>query len=103
MELRQLKTFEAVVTHRTVTDAANALDLAPSSVSEQIRALERSLGVDLFERQARGMALTAAGARLLGWARRLLDEAEQARRDVSGERRVLTLGALETIAAVHVP
>lgn len=103
MELRQLRTFEAVVAHRTVTDAAVALDLAPSSVSEQIRTLERDLGVALFERGPRGMRLTAAGERMRGWARRLLDQAEQARRDVAGARPALRLGALETIAAVHVP
>ncbi|MEU7879467.1 LysR family transcriptional regulator [Microbispora bryophytorum] len=103
MELRQLRTFEAVVAHRTVTDAAVALDLAPSSVSEQIRTLERDLGVALFERGPRGMRLTAAGERLRGWARRLLDQADQARRDVQETRPVLRLGALETIAAVHVP
>lgn len=103
MELRQLRTFEAVVAHRTVTDAAVALGLAPSSVSEQIRTLERDLGVALFERGPRGMRLTAAGERLRGWARRLLDQADQARRDVVEARPVLRLGALETIAAVYVP
>jgi DNA-binding transcriptional LysR family regulator len=103
MELRQLRTFEAVVRHRTVTDAAVALAMAPSSVSEQIRTLERSLGVALFVRRATGMSPTAAGERLVSWARRLLDQAEQARRDVQGQRCELRLGALETIAAVYVP
>ncbi|GIJ56395.1 LysR family transcriptional regulator [Virgisporangium aurantiacum] len=101
MELRQLRTFETVVAHGTVTDAAVALGMAPSSVSEQIRTLEKSLGVALFERGARGMRLTPEGVRLRGWARRLLEQAEQARRDVAGP--VLRLGALETIAATHVP
>ncbi|MEU8799838.1 LysR family transcriptional regulator [Spirillospora sp. NPDC048819] len=103
MELRQLRTFEAVIAHRTVTDAAAALGLAPSSVSEQIRVLERSLGVALFERGARGMRLTPAGERMRGWAARLLRQAEQARREVTGERPALRLGALESIAAAHVP
>ncbi|MFD0688577.1 LysR family transcriptional regulator [Actinomadura fibrosa] len=103
MEFRQLRTFEAVVGHGTVTDAANALDLAPSSVSEQIRALERSVGVPLFDRSPHGMRLTAAGERMHGWAGRLLRQAEQARAEVAGERPVLRLGALETIAATHVP
>jgi DNA-binding transcriptional LysR family regulator len=99
VELRQLRTFEAVVRHRTVTDAANALGLAPSSVSEQIRTLEKSLGVALFERRPKGMRLTAAGERLGTWSRRLLDQAEQARCEVIGQRNTLRLGALETIAA----
>jgi DNA-binding transcriptional LysR family regulator len=103
VELRHLRTFQAVVRHRTVTDAANALDLAPSTVSEQIRALETSLDVALFERTARGMRLTAHGERLLPWAQRLLDQAEQARREVRRQRQVLRLGALETIAATCVP
>lgn len=103
VELRQLRTFEAVVRHRTVTDAAIALDMAPSSVSEQIRVLERSLGVALFERTAKGMRLTGPGERLRGWARRLLEQAEQARREVTGRPRELRLGALETIAATRVP
>ncbi|MFF7988459.1 LysR family transcriptional regulator [Kitasatospora xanthocidica] len=103
MELRQLRVFEAVVAHRTVTGAAVALGLAPSSVSEQIRTLERSLGTELFERAPRGMTLTPAGVRMLPWSRRLLDQAEQARREVVTARARLRLGALETIAATHVP
>jgi DNA-binding transcriptional LysR family regulator len=103
MELRQLRTFEAVVTHGTVTDAAVALSRAPSSVSEQIRTLETSLGVSLFDRTPSGLRLTAAGDRMLDWARRLLAQADQARREVTGEPTVLRLGALETIAATHVP
>lgn len=103
MELRQLRTFEAVVRHRTVTDAAIALGIAPSSVSAQIRALEKSLGVALFERTARGMRLTRPGERMMTWARRLLDQAEQARHEVTGQHPELRLGALETIAATYVP
>lgn len=103
MELRQLRTFEAVVRHRTVTDAAAALAMAPSSVSEQVRALEKSLDIALFERTSKGMHLTVAGERMLSWARRLLDQAAQARREVTGQRQALRLGALETIAATEVP
>ncbi|MFI9814269.1 LysR family transcriptional regulator [Saccharothrix variisporea] len=101
MELRQLRVFEAVVRHGTVTEAAGALGLAPSSVSEQVRSLERSLGVAVFDRTATGMRPTPAGDRLVGWARRLLEQAEQARREVT--RPAVRLGALETIAASQVP
>ncbi|GAB3965891.1 hypothetical protein GCM10029978_029750 [Actinoallomurus acanthiterrae] len=84
MELRQLRTFLAVAVEGTVTDAAIAVELAPSSVSEQVRALERSLGVALFDRTPEGMRLTEAGRRMTVWARRLLDQADQARREVTG-------------------
>lgn len=109
MELRQLRTFEAVVREGSVTDAAVALGLAPSSVSQAVRTLEKSLGVQLFVRDPRGMRTTAAGERLLTWAGRLLDQAEQARREVvaadAADREVtrVRLGALESIAAELVP
>ncbi|WP_026415317.1 LysR family transcriptional regulator [Actinomadura oligospora] len=103
MELRQLRVFEAVVRHGTVTDAAVALGLAPSSVSARIRALEESLGVPLFDRTARGMRLTPSGERMLTWSRRLLDAADQARQEVVGSASALRLGALETIVATLVP
>jgi DNA-binding transcriptional LysR family regulator len=49
------------------------------------------------------MRLTPSGERLLTWARTLLAEAEQARREVTGQGQTLRLGALETIAATEVP
>lgn len=51
----------------------------------------------------RGMTLTPAGDRLLLWSQRLLDQAEQARREVLATRPRLRFGALEIIAATHVP
>lgn len=53
----------------SVTAAAERLGVATSAVSRQIGKLERSVGVALFERHARGMSLTAAGARLVARAR----------------------------------
>ncbi|MFF7452963.1 LysR family transcriptional regulator [Kitasatospora sp. NPDC008115] len=103
MELGQLRTFEAVVVHRTVAGAAIALGLAPASVAGQLRTLEGSLGTALFERSPRGMTPTRAGHRLLPWARRLLDQAEQARREVADVRPVLRLGALGAVAVTHAP
>jgi DNA-binding transcriptional LysR family regulator len=107
MELRQMRTFEAVVREGSVTDAAAALGLAPSSVSQSVRTLEQSLGVALFVRGPRGMRVTAAGERLLGWARRLQEQAEQARREVvaaaAQDATSVRLGALESIAAAIVP
>ncbi|MEV0581871.1 LysR family transcriptional regulator [Nonomuraea sp. NPDC050310] len=101
--MRQLRTFLAVVEHRTVTDAATALDLAPSSVSQQIRVLEADLGVALFVRRHGGMDLTEAGERLSSRAPRLLDEVERARREVAGLPRTLRFGAMETMIATRLP
>ena len=103
MELRQLRIFEAVLRHGSVTEAAVALGLAPSSVSAQIRSLEAAVGVALFDRAARGMTPTAAGERLRPWARSLLADAEQATVAARGTANAVRIGALETIAATCVP
>lgn len=103
MELGQLASFVAVIRTGTVTEAALRRGLAPSSLSAQIRALEKSLGVTVFDRTARGMRPNDAGRRLLPWAERLLDQAEQARHDVTEARPQVRFGALETLAAVQVP
>lgn len=62
--LETLVAFEAVGRNGSFTRAATELCLTQSAVSKQIRTLEDSLGVALFERQARGIRLTAAGADL---------------------------------------
>ena len=62
--LETLIAFEAVCRNGSFTRAATELCLTQSAVSKQIRALEDSLGVVLFERQARGIRLSAAGTDL---------------------------------------
>ena len=78
MELRQLRSFVAVAEELHFRRAAERLHLAQPSVSQQVRTLEASLGVQLLERDRRGVALTAAGAALLDEARDLLARADHA-------------------------
>ena len=61
MELRQLEYFVAVVRHGGVRHAADELDVSPGNISEQIKSLERELGVRLFDRGPRSLRLTEAG------------------------------------------
>ncbi|MGW0803151.1 LysR family transcriptional regulator [Nonomuraea sp. NPDC002799] len=103
MELRQLRGFVAVAGSGTVVGAADSLGLAPASVSEQVRRLERSLGVTLFERTPQGMRLTGPGTELLALAQGLLDHADEVRRAVTGSRRRVRVGALEMLAAARLP
>ncbi|WP_089207732.1 LysR family transcriptional regulator [Streptosporangium subroseum] len=103
MDLRQLRGFVAVAGTGTITGAAHQLGLAPASTSEQIRRLETSLGVTLFERTPRGMRLTGPGRTLLAEARGLLDHAEAVRLAVTGQRRKVRVGALEMLAATRLP
>ncbi len=106
MELRQLRTFRMVATTRSFTQAAAALGYVQSSITAQIQALETSLGVPLFDRLGRQVALTDAGERLLGYAERLLALADEARAVIqAGDEPVgsLTISAPETLCTYRLP
>ncbi|MBB4290007.1 DNA-binding transcriptional LysR family regulator [Rhizobium leguminosarum] len=62
MNPRQLQTFLAVIRHENLTRAAAEVNLAQSSLSDQIQALEEELGAELFLRSRQGVVPTAAGA-----------------------------------------
>jgi LysR family transcriptional regulator, glycine cleavage system transcriptional activator len=59
--LNALRAFEAAARHLSLTKAAAELNVSPGAVSHQIRGLEALLGVELFERRARAVVLTASG------------------------------------------
>jgi DNA-binding transcriptional LysR family regulator len=106
MELRQLATFRAVATHLNFTRAATALDYAQSSVTAQIQLLEEELGLPLFDRMGRRVMLTEAGERLVWYADKMLELAQQAKAAIAGEdvpSGSLTISAPETICTYRLP
>ena len=86
MDLRQLRYFLTVAEERRFSSAARRLHVAAPSLSQQIRALERDLGVTLFDRTSRGAELTPAGRVLAERARVILAEVDRAREDVRSAR-----------------
>jgi DNA-binding transcriptional LysR family regulator len=78
MELRHLRYFVAVAEELHFRRAAERLHVAQPAVSEQVRKLEDELGVRLLNRTQRSVALTDAGAAMLGEARRVLAQADRA-------------------------
>ncbi|HZC14809.1 MAG TPA: LysR family transcriptional regulator [Thermoleophilaceae bacterium] len=107
MELRQLRSVEAVARHRHFTRAAEELHLAQSALSHQIRRLERELGTPLFERTSRRVIPTEAGEAIAARARRVLAEVDGARAEVDELRGVLRgriwIGPLVPAGDVDVP
>jgi LysR family transcriptional regulator, transcription activator of glutamate synthase operon len=97
MEVHQLAYFESVSRHLHFTRAADELNVAQPSVSQQIRKLETELGTPLFHRMKRRVALTEAGQRFLPHARAVLQQLEEARievQELTGLRKgTLAVGA----------
>ena len=82
LELRELRYFLAVAEELNFTRAAERLHLAQQALSASIRNLEADLGVQLFTRSTRHVALTAAGEALVAGARHVLESAAEAVEDV---------------------
>ncbi|WP_370937191.1 LysR family transcriptional regulator [Amycolatopsis sp. cg13] len=106
-ELRQLRYFVAVAETTSFTRAAATLHIAQQSLSQQITVLERQLGAQLFDRDARGTRLTPIGELFLPEARAVLARAEQAvatvSRAVRGEIGTLRLAFLASTANYLLP
>ena len=83
VNVRELRYFLAVARELNFTRAAETLYVSQPALSKQIRALERSLRVELFERRSAGVTLTRAGAELVPHAEQIVDVWEGAKRSIS--------------------
>ena len=104
MDIAELRVFEAVARVGGMGRAALELNTVQSNITARIKALEADIGRALFERRPRGVALTAAGRRLLPYAvraMRLIADARRAVRDDGSPCGLLTIGSLETTAALR--
>ncbi|MFC8124874.1 LysR family transcriptional regulator [Streptomyces sp. NPDC057302] len=96
MQIHQVEHFVAAADHGGVRHAAEALGLTQQAVSRSVAALERELGLTLFERLGHGVALTSAGRIFLGSARRIVREARIEPSLDSGLLEIATWGPLAT-------
>lgn len=101
INLHHLRLFRAVAREGSLTGAARALNISQSAVSTQIKALEASLGHDLFDRIGRTLQLTEAGRIALDHADEIFRAADHLTATLDrteGQRRVLRIGALATLS-----
>ncbi|MFD2328097.1 LysR family transcriptional regulator [Cohnella sp. GCM10020058] len=82
MEIRQMRYFMEVAKREHVTEAADALHVAQSSVSRQLMQLESELGVDLFVREGRRVKLTPTGRMFLARVEQIMNMIGEAEREV---------------------
>ena len=101
MEIDQVETFLAVATFGGFRRAAEALRVSQPAVSARIKAMERSLGVALFDRGRKGLVLSAAGRALRPYSEQILHALALARQAVH-ELRPATGGALQIAAALSI-
>src|SRR5262245_13588236 len=107
MELRHLRSFVAVAEELHFGRAAARVHIVQPALSRQIRALEEELGVRLFERDRRRVALTPAGTTFLDEVRGLFEHVNRAvdaaRRADRGERGSLRIGYVPAMASTGLP
>ncbi len=106
MELRQLRYLVALADERHFTRAAEREHIAQPALSQQIRRLEREVGLPLVERTTRRVAMTNAGELLVARARRVLAEIEAASAELQALSGLLTgqvtVGAMHTMGPIDV-
>src|SRR5246127_1528567 len=85
LPLNALRAFEGVAKHASFTAAANALLISQSALSRHVIALERLIGVQLFERRPHALTLTKAGQHLLPAVIKSFDRLEYALDDIRNE------------------
>lgn len=100
MDLKQLHYFATIAEEGQITRAAKKLFMAQPPLSQQLKSLERELGVTLLERKGRELKLTEAGTVLYNRAKEILYQVDDTRLEVAetgeGLRGVLAIGAVKT-------
>jgi LysR family nitrogen assimilation transcriptional regulator len=107
MELKSIRFFMAVATCGNITRAANQLGIVQPALTRHINQLEEEFGVRLFSRLPRGVQLTTAGREFLEYCRRIIDEVERARHELTAQRKqprgLIAMGSTTTLARVLMP
>ena len=107
MEIKDMRAFYAIVEEGNISHAAQRLDIAQPALSRQMKRLETSLGVQLFERGSRRIRLTDAGKVMYARVEHILGIVDGAVREItemgSGVAGSVRLGTITTSGAMLVP
>src|ERR1700733_3421719 len=106
MEIRQLIIFQTLARTLNFTRTATTLNYVQSNVTAQIQNLETELGVRLFDRLGKRVALTDAGQSLLPYVEHVLESVDALRNSVTTKQDpvgTLTISAPETLCTYRLP
>jgi len=98
--LNVLRTFDAAARLRSFKKAAEELNVTPTAVSHQIKALEEGLGVRLFERHTRAVKLTRDGELLLGTTFNVFRQLNDTVNEIVGSKEGLTISTTSSFASM---
>lgn len=102
LNFKHLRYFWAVAKAGSIARAAEQLHLTPQSISGQLGELETSLGVELFQRAGRGLVLSDAGQRILGYAEKIFALGDElldvVHNESAGPRRPFCVGIADSVA-----
>lgn len=100
MEFKDLRIFQSVAAHGSISRAAKSLNYVQSYVTSRIKALEAELNTQLFIRHSKGTMLTSEGEKLQVYAERIIktmDDIDKAFHDTEEPSGRLNIGTVETI------
>lgn len=106
MDILDFEIFREVAKHGSISKAADNLGYAQSTITSRIKKLEQSFDTTVFHRRSRGVSLTHKGKILLDYSNRILKIMEKAKSSVNDLDIIqgdLSIGAMETVAILHLP
>ena len=106
VSIRRLKTLNAIAETESLAAAAELVLVSPVAVSQQMKTLERELGIELFDRRKRSPEINPLGHALVQKAREIVHAYDALIRDLTGDGSIageITIGALPTTMAGLVP
>ena len=107
MDIKQLKYFIAIAEEGSISKAAKRLHMAQPPLSQQLKAMESELGVELFERSTRKLEITSSGQAMYHKAKqilKLMDIAIKEVKDISdGLAGKLSIGTVSAAGATFLP
>ncbi len=106
MNLEDLYTFSVVAKEQNISKAAEKLNFVQSNITAKIQRLEKEYHTQLFYRHRHGVSLTSTGKTLLHYTEKILQLMEESKKEITYPKfpsGTLTIGAMETTAAVRLP